>query len=308
MTRKQEWRASSRRPHYTDDRYLLEGFSQSELRAWQHAAEELKKYRVQEHFFLEGLRAVHHVELRDALLSARSATIPVDGWTRIVDYRYSLEPLSSVGSLHSGGRFNIGRDIDASRFPIFPALYLAEDYRTAYVEKFGGDGAGSANRLAGHEYALRNPSSFTSLRLTGEVHNVFDIGSTGNLKPFASVIGKFGMPEELKSMARRLQVPQPWLISTASQLKQVLLATNWRFWPVQYGLPSTPQVFGGLLMEAGFEAVLYPSSKGSGKCLALFTRNLAASESVVKLKDQPPAGVKHRQLDKNTSSISEEWT
>ncbi|CAN5333672.1 hypothetical protein BH24PSE2_BH24PSE2_20940 [soil metagenome] len=284
---------------------LLDRFSHAELRAWRNAAEELKEYRLQQHFLLEGLRAVHDDELRDALLSAKSATVSADGWIRIVDYRYSLEPLSTRGSLHSGGRFNVGIDIDPSRFPAFPALYLAEDYETAYVEKFGGNDPESTDRLAGHEYALRNPSSFTSFRLAGKVDNVFDVGSMVNVKSFAGVLRKFEMPAELKSMARRLQVPKPWLISTASQL--VLLATNWRFWPVQYGIPSNPQVFGGLLMDAGFEAVLYPSTKGSGRCLALFTRNLSASESVVKLKDQPPAGVQYPQLNKHTSSTSDEW-
>lgn len=48
-------------------------------------------------------------------------------WQRVVKYRYSLSPLSTKGSLvDPGGRFNVG-EIDRTRYPVFPALYLACD-------------------------------------------------------------------------------------------------------------------------------------------------------------------------------------
>jgi hypothetical protein len=58
--------------------------------------------------------------------------------SRIVDYRYSLDPLSTAGSVRNdGGRFNIGAALSPGAFTAFPALYVAEDYPTAFLERFG---------------------------------------------------------------------------------------------------------------------------------------------------------------------------
>jgi hypothetical protein len=58
-------------------------------------------------------------------------------WQRIVKYKYSLNPLSTKGSLvDPGGRFNVG-EIDGTRYRVFPALYIAGDKGTALAEVLG---------------------------------------------------------------------------------------------------------------------------------------------------------------------------
>ena len=70
--------------------------------------------------------------------------------------------------------------------------------------------------------------------------------------------------------------------------------------PAQFEVPANSQVFGRMLIEAGFEGVLYPSSKGAGKCIALFPEVLVNSESYVELSDPTPAQLGHRRLDSTT--------
>ena len=99
--------------------------------------------------------------LNGALREAANA-FEFSGWQRVVKYRYSLDPLSTKGSLADpGGRFNVGA-IDPRRYPMFPALYLAADKGTALAEVLGRDT--SANSLTPEELALTKPDSIAACR------------------------------------------------------------------------------------------------------------------------------------------------
>jgi len=102
-------RAQSARPKAGVE---LERFTDADLRTWKRQAEDLERYHVQLFFYLEGQRALRHADLCDALRQSAPASIIVDHWARIVDYKYSLQPLSAAGSLVRGGRFNIGNDLN----------------------------------------------------------------------------------------------------------------------------------------------------------------------------------------------------
>ena len=61
----------------------------------------------------------------------------VSNMQRAVKYKYSLHPLSTVGSLtYIGGRFNTGAQVN-TEVPKFSSLYLAEDKDTALQEHLG---------------------------------------------------------------------------------------------------------------------------------------------------------------------------
>jgi hypothetical protein len=94
-----------------------------------------------------------------------------------------------------GGRFNIGDDLDPGQFAPFPALYVAENYETAYAERFGAVTAAEAGGFTGQEYALRQPGSFSAVRLSGEAHQIFDLRNARALEPFVDVVRRFPMPE-----------------------------------------------------------------------------------------------------------------
>jgi hypothetical protein len=152
-----------------------------------------------------------------------------------------LEPLSAVGSLFSGSRFNIGKDLNPGQFPPYPALYVAENHETAYAEKFGMTLSEQRDGLSGHELALRKPTSFSSINISGELNNLFDVGRAANFTNFSAIIRKFRIPKELKTLAREVGIKQPWLVTSTSMLKQGLLTNDWRAWPVQLQIPANPQ-------------------------------------------------------------------
>jgi hypothetical protein len=96
-------------------------------------------------------------EIRAALQSVEPIKVPIDEWCRIANFKYALTALSPAGSLtHVGGRFNFGRDIDEARFAPFPALYIAEDFETAYREYYGLSKGATAGGLTPEELSLEN--------------------------------------------------------------------------------------------------------------------------------------------------------
>lgn len=280
---------------------FLDKFSEVDLRTWKKLADLERQYHVGLFYHLEGLRELKSAAIEESLLANGADSFAAEGWYRIVDFQYSLEALSCRGSLLSGGRFNIGHDLEPSRFPPFPALYLASSYETAYLEKFGAPSTPDPDRskFTGAELALKKPPSFTAVKLRVHVNNIFDLRKTSNLNEFAAIVGEFKMTRELISLARTLGRKPPWLLRTASQIKESMLADNWRLYPVQFDIPSNPQVFGRVLKNAGFEGIVYPSAKNAEPCTAVFVENLDGSDSFVELIDAAPAANKHTRLDAN---------
>ena len=223
----------------------------------------------------------------------------MDRWARIVDYKYSLQPLSAAGSLVRGGRFNIGNDLDPGRYPVFPALYIAADYDTAYAERFG-QRPSVSGPLEGHEYALRTPGSFTSVNVNGNLKNLFDLRFAKNLGKFAKIISEFELPKELLTLAASAGIKDPPLVKTAGQLKMSLLEHNWRLYPSQYEIPANSQIFARLVADAGFDGIVYASTKGPKDCIALFPTNFSGTESHIELADEAPKGATHTRLDQES--------
>lgn len=276
---------------------LLDQFSDANLSQWNRISALHDEYHVKLFYHLESLRNIHHKVLRDTLRAQKSSSIVVEKWWRIVDHKYSNNPLSSLGSLRNGGRFNIGNDLN--NFKPFPVLYIAENETTAYNEKFGQTVA--ANNLTSNELALRSTSSYTAVRLKLNLNNIFDLSHANNLSEFVKIISTFYLTAELKELAKQIGIKPPYLVNEATKLKRVLLDNSWRYYPVQHDIPANSQLFGRLLKDAGFEGVLYPSTKSQGgKNIAIFCENLEKSNSFISLQDTPPDTVKYAKLDSST--------
>ena len=143
----------------------LDRFTQASLRQWLATKGNLDGLQRALYFELEPLRQRNEGRLLDALRSQTLASLPFEAWSRILDYRYGLQPLSVAGSLKGeGGRFNIGADLSPGTFTPFPALYVAEDYETAFRERFGAPSTPRPDGLSVQELALRSPGSFTQVR------------------------------------------------------------------------------------------------------------------------------------------------
>lgn len=285
----------------------LERFTQASLRQWLAAKANLDAIQRALYFELEPLRQRNEARLRDALLSQALPSFSFDGWSRIVDYRYGLEPLSVAGSLKGeGGRFNVGNELSPGAFTPFPALYAAEDYDAAFRERFGGPSAPRSGELSAQELALRSPTSFTQVRLRGLIENLIDVGNLEALKPFATVLRDFPIPRDVRQLARRLGLgPPPALIRSPLTLQRQLLHPNWRMLPQQFDLPSNSQIFGRVAAAAGLHGILYPSARQVAKrCLALFPQNWPDSSSIVEVSDEAPQGARLTRIDGLTGAFT----
>ena len=129
-----------------------------------------------------------------------------------------------------------------------------------------------------------------------------------SLVAVAAVLRRVKMPARARVIQRKLKIPNVgiYMVQTGKQLHEMVLAHNWRMLPIQFGLPAQSHVLAELIRAAGFEGILYRSTKGPGKCLAAFP-DLLDDGSFVELIDASPATVKHRRLDSNTARELEGW-
>jgi hypothetical protein len=278
----------------------LDRFSAASLHRWLEAATQLSSLHRSLYFALESLRQRDAPRLIDAVGSSTLNNFRFEAWSRIVDYRYSLEPLSTAGSVRNeGGRFNIGAALSPGAFTAFPALYIAEDYPTAFLERFGSKPDLRGAALSAEELALRKPGSFTQVRLRGNLENVLDAGNLEALRPVVNIIKEFPLPKAVTLVARKLGLRQsPWLIRSPITMQRQLLHPHWRMLPMQFDLPSNSQIFGRLVSGAGIHAILYPSIRASAhRCLALFPQNWLGSASFVEVIDALPEEARVIRID-----------
>lgn len=108
----------------------------SNIRRFKQRQEAILDYYYEHFSYFQGERAKRFDRIKDSLLK-HSSRYKFKNWHRQIDLRFVCSALSSKGSLLNdpGGRFNIG-NINDIKFSKFPALYIAEDYQTAYKEKY----------------------------------------------------------------------------------------------------------------------------------------------------------------------------
>lgn len=272
---------------------LLDVFTERDLERWSERSEDAQSYSDRIYFDLERQRARHHDDLCNALRTAAPIDVSVDDWARVTDYRWSLMPLSTAGSLRGiGGRFNIGQDLDRARNQEFPALYIAADVDTAYREYFGGPPEMPRGRLQLQEFALRRKTSFTTFTLRGRVENVFDLRAARGLRKFVDIIKAFKLSNETRRFARATGLQSRALVRTPGVLFQRALCApdKWRTEPQLFGTPAANQILGRLIRDAGFDAVLYPSQQGGTHCLAVFPENIGSGNTRIEVAGEAPTG------------------
>jgi RES domain-containing protein len=228
-------------------------------------------------------------------LRERAEPFEFSQWQRVVKYRYALHPLGTNGSVvDPGGRFNVGK-IDSTRYPVFPALYVASDKGTALAELLGRRST-SGDSLTPEELALAKPDSIAAVSVSGHVDAMLDIRDARNLAAFVALIKDFRLTPALTSKARKLEFPLN-IIRTVPVLTDVLHAPNWREWPALYEVPAACQLFGRIVFDAQIEGILYNSVLTQEPCLAIYHQNFQHSSSYIELDDPVPPELTVRRLD-----------
>jgi hypothetical protein len=288
---------------------VLDQFSGRDLENWNALSEDLDELQRVLFFHLQPERQRRVAELLESLSRHASATIDLRGWCRMVDYQFSLSPLSAAGSLQGiGGRFNAGIELDSNTLLPWPALYLAQDYETAFREYYQLPSEATKGGLTAMELALLPDFTYTSFELRGRLANLFDATQPRIFDRLVGVLAKISLPQKARKLARKLKLgsDEPSMITTVPMLRQAIFQSNWRVLPMQFGLPSQSQIIGDLIRRAGFEGVLYPSSKGDGLCIALFPEQLHASSHVCLTAPAPNLEV-ITELTPDTAELLSGW-
>lgn len=249
----------------------LDRFTEQDLHRWSTASRGLDELNDILYFGLQPERRRLRAQLIAGVQNAVSLDLSIRRWVRLITFRYSNVPLSCAGSLqYIGGRFNAGAELEPGTLAPWPALYLAENFETAFREKFQLKHDEKVDGLTPREMALEGAESHTQKKL--------GIGSNG-----------------------------VYMVKTGKQIHDMVLHQNWRTLPVQFGLPAPSQIVAELIRASGYEAILYSSSKGLGKCLAVYP-DLLADGSYIELADTPPPGVHITRMDHETAADLEGWS
>jgi hypothetical protein len=287
----------------------LERFSEESLHKWHKFSDNLNEFEDTLYHALEPERKRLRSELVESLSRQKPIPVKENNWVRIVPYKYGDAPLSSAGSLNGiGGRFNAGVELDANTMQAWPALYLAENYETAFREKFQLAKGEQVDGLSATELALDAGASHSCIQVNIDLSKVFDLTSAHALNDLCKIIAKFKTPHRVKELRQELRMPtnQALLVRTPANLLKTVCEFNWRSRPVQFGLPANSHILADWVIAAGYEAIIYQSSKGAGRCIAVFPEQLL-DYSFVELADPSPAGVIFTRLDGDTAESLSGW-
>lgn len=279
----------------------LEILKVEDIRRFEKRKDELLSYYYKHYSYFQDERSKILEKLKDTL-NKNCCGFSFQSWHRIVSFKFSDSPLSAKGSLLNtiGGRFNIG-DLDEYKFSPFAALYIAEDFETAYREKFQIERSKKINGLTADELALNKSSSMSDVVVEGKINTIIDLTKSNTLTDFYNAIKHIKLPKDLEKEAKKLKIPVPYHVSSLSALRTSILNSEWRELPMQVDIPSNSQIFGQIAYFAKIEAILYYSRMDSRKkCLAVFVENFRNSPSFVRVKDATPNSVKITCLDSKT--------
>ena len=186
----------------------------------------------------------------------------------------------------AGGRFNIGA-IDTTKFPMFPALYVAKEKETAIEELLAQKSDTKTQGMDPLEVALTKKDSITIVAVRGLLDQIFDLYDSENLRPFFRLIKTLKLSRKLIASSKKLKQTCR-LVKSIGELTYSLLAPTWRQYPQLVDIPANSQIFGQIVLAAGIQGILYPSKFSSKKCLAIFPQTFLNSGSFVELIDDLP--------------------
>ncbi|KTD52628.1 RES domain protein [Legionella quinlivanii] len=252
-----------------------------------------------EHFSYFAYRRSKIMEELKTSLRDNSINLEFNDWVRVVSQEFSNTPLSTLGSYISfpGGRFNIG-NIDPQRFPQFPALYLASESATAFLEMKGLEREEIQEGLTGSELSVAG--NFSHFNVRGELTNILDLTKEETLRPFFDLIKDIQLPIYYIKKAREIKSNVMPPVKNLQELLNTLFTANWRLMPMQFDVPANSQILGQIAQAAGLEGVLYHSTKTKKPVLAVYPQNFNYSDSFIEIEGRVAKTVEHTRIDKNT--------
>lgn len=84
------------------------------------------------------------------------------------------------------------------------------------------------------------------------------------------------------------------MIRTSKALFESIFESNWTLLPNIYEIPSNSQITAEIIKLAGFEGIIYNSTKSNGRCMAIFRENLLEGSYVEISGEFPKEVTEHR--------------
>ncbi|MBP9680558.1 MAG: RES family NAD+ phosphorylase [Bacteriovorax sp.] len=206
---------------------------------------------------------------------------------RIVSSKFAADPLNGVGSvkLPPGGRFNIAQSSSFSSY--FIGLYLAEDYETAFTEKYHRSTEEQSESDLKH-FALQPNESFSFNRVRVNLENYIDLTNDNTLVAFTDVIKDIVVPDYYKNLGKKLKI-ELTMATDSEVVKSFFFNEHYPVWAAWLDQPAPSQLFGHYCKLAGVQGILYPSVRNKAKNnLVVFPDNMVESNSSLKLIDEVP--------------------
>ena len=227
--------------------FLLDSINPHAIKTWIKRHQKIIDYTAQHYAFFASRRSQGMEELKQSLLDEQKEFLLDKNWKRIVSQQFSNAPLSTTGSVLSfpGGRFNIGK-IDTERFPQFPALYIAEDTETAYLECMGISRSEQIEGLSAMELAAAG--NFSHFNIIGKLTRVLDLTKKETLANFYEIIKDIQLPIYFRREANQLHINPCLPVNSLNQLYETITIENWRFAPMQLDTPQTRKLLDKLLV------------------------------------------------------------
>jgi hypothetical protein len=279
---------------------ILDTINPHAIRTWIKHHQGIIDYTAEHYAFFAGRRSQLMDELKQSLLYEQKK-FEFSQWRRIVSNQYSNTPLSTTGSVLSfpGGRFNIG--IIDERFPQFPALYIAEDTETAYLESMGLRRTDNIAGLTANELAAAG--NFSHYNIRGSLTQILDLTILDSVKGFYEIINNIQLPIYYRHEASRLKINPMNPVNSLAQLHETILNENWRLMPMQFDVPANSQILGQIARAAGLEGILYPSTITGHKSIAVFPDNFKNSEAYIEIEGKTANTVINKKIDQNTYQL-----
>lgn len=278
--------------------FLLDNVPPRAIKRWIKLHDKIIDYSA-EHFAYFAHKRSQLIEDLKHSLQESTTSFEFNNWRRIISHQFSNTPLSTLGSVKSfpGGRFNIG-DIDIERFPKFPALYLAEDTATAFLEVMGLKPEVITDGLTGRELAAAG--NYGHFVVQGKLTNILDLTHGESLQSFYVLLKNIELPIYYRKKANQLKIPPMLPVKNLEELRKTLFVEGWRLMPMQFDTPANSQILGQIAHSAGIEAILYPSVKTNQKALAVYPDNFVNSDAFVEIVGAVAETVIHTRIDKET--------
>jgi hypothetical protein len=153
--------------------------------------------------------------------------------------------------------------------------------------------------LTANELNLCAQDGVAWIAVAGQVSNIFDLTHAHGLTGVVKVLSQFKLSKRVRDEEGRLRANPLKLVATTGQLFESVMTESWREFPTLVNTPANSQLLGHLLSLAGFEGVLYSSTRTGKRNLALFTRQFENSASIVRAV-APPASATRCELSSST--------